>query len=111
MTRLRNRTNSSPIGGNFASYIVPFAIAVVVLIIIIRYISSPGTSTQNNTGSFITVTPKQDQSEIYIYMSGDSKKRIDGTTKMYATDSKLTVTSGEAEIAFENSTSKLFVDK
>ncbi|MFA6090866.1 MAG: hypothetical protein WC774_03765 [Candidatus Gracilibacteria bacterium] len=111
MTRLRNRTNSSPMGGNFASYIVPFAIAVVVLIIIIKYISSPGTSTQNNTGSFITVTPKQEQSEIYIYMSGDSKKRIDGTTKMYATDSKLTIVSGEAEIAFENSASKLFVDK
>lgn len=111
MTRLKNRTNSSPIGMNSFSYIVPFAIAVIVLIIIIRYISSPGTSTQNSTGSFITVTPKQEQSEIYIYMSGDSKKRIDGTTKMYATDSKLTVTSGEAEIAFENSNSKLFVDK
>lgn len=111
MTRLRNRTNSAPMGGNFTSYIVPFAIAVVVLIIIIRYISSPGTATQNTTGSFITVTPKQEQSEIYIYMSGDSKKRIDGATKMYATDNKLTVTTGEAEVDFENSTSKLYVNK
>lgn len=59
----------------------------------------------------MTVTPKQDQSEIYIYMSGDSKKRIEGATKMYATDSKLTVTTGEAEASFENTSSKVFVDK
>lgn len=44
-------------------------------------------------------------------MSGDSKKRIDGTTKMYTTDSKLVVSSGEAEITFENSPSKLFLDR
>lgn len=59
----------------------------------------------------MTVTPKQEQSEIYIYMSGDSKKRIDAATKMYATDSKLAVSSGEAEASFENSASKFFVDK
>lgn len=59
----------------------------------------------------MTVTPKQEQSEIYIYMSGDSKKRIDAATKMYATDSKLTVSLGEAEAGFENTASKLFVDK
>lgn len=111
MTRLRNRTNSSPMVMNYFSYIVPFAIAVIILVVIIRYISSPGTSVENNTGSFITITPKQEQSEIYIYMSGDSKKRIDGTTKMYATDSKLSVSAGEAEVAFKNNTSKLFVDK
>lgn len=59
----------------------------------------------------MTVTPKQEQSEIYIYMSGDSKKRIDGATKMYTTDNKLIVSLGEAEAGFENSTSKLFIDK
>ena len=59
----------------------------------------------------MTVTPKQEQSEIYIYMSGDSKKRIDGATKMYTTDSKLVVTSGEAEMTFENGSAKFFVDK
>jgi len=59
----------------------------------------------------MTVTPKQEQSEVYIYMSGDAKKRIDGATKMYVTDSKLTVSLGEAEASFENSPSKLFIDK
>lgn len=44
-------------------------------------------------------------------MSGDSKKRIDAATKMYTTDSKLTVTTGEAAATFDNSTSKVFVDK
>ncbi|MDD5197752.1 MAG: hypothetical protein PHN60_02735 [Candidatus Gracilibacteria bacterium] len=110
MTRLRNRSNSSPIGGNSFSFIVPFAIALIILIVIIRYMFS-SSPTENHTGSFMTVTPKQEQSEIYIYMSGDSKKRIDGATKMYATDSKLTVSLGEAEAGFENSTSKLFIDK
>lgn len=110
MTRLRNRSDSSPIGGNSFSFIVPFAIALIVLIVIIRYVFSSPT-TENHTGSFMTVTPKQEQSEIYIYMSGDSKKRIDGATKMYATDSKLVVSLGEAEVGFENSASKLFIDK
>jgi len=77
---------------------------------VIRYIFSE-TSSVNQTGSFLTVTPKQEQSEIYIYMSGDSKKRIDGATKMFATDSKLAVVSGEAEGDFENTTSKIFIGK
>jgi uncharacterized protein involved in tellurium resistance len=110
MTRLRNRTDAHSAGGNSFSFIVPFAIALIILIIVIRYIFS-GTTTENKTGSFMTITPKQEQSEIYIYMSGDSKKRIDSTAKMYTTDSKLSVTTGEAEGGFENSTSKLFVDK
>lgn len=110
MTRLRNRSNSSPIGGSSFSFIVPFTIALIILIVIIRYVFS-STPTENHTGSFITITPKQEQSEIYIYMSGDSKKRIDGVTKMYATDSKLSISLGEAEVSFENSPSKLFIDK
>lgn len=70
--------------------------------------SSP---TETHTGSAMSITPNQDQSEIYIYMSGDSKKRIDAATKMYTTDSKLTVSAGEAAATFDNSTSKIFVDK
>lgn len=75
----------------------------------IRYVFSDS-SPETPTGSFMTVTPMQEQSEIYIYMSGDSKKRLDGATKMYATDSKLTVSSGEAEVSFENIPSKIFID-
>lgn len=97
-------------GGNSFSFIVPFAIALIILIVIIRYLFS-GSSTPTQTGSFMTITPKQEQSEIYIYMSGDSKKRIEGATKMYATDSKLVVVTGEAEADFENTSSKIFVDK
>lgn len=95
---------------NSFSFIVPFTIALIVLIIAIRYVFS-GTPTENHTGSFMTVTPKQEQSEVYIYMSGDSKKRIDTATKMYTTDSKLTVAVGEAEASFENTPSKIFIDK
>lgn len=59
----------------------------------------------------MTITSTGEQSEVYIYMSGDSKKRIDGTAKMYTTDNKLVVTSWEAEVTFDNNTSKVFVDK
>ncbi len=76
----------------------------------VKYIFSSD-STETHTGSSMSVTPSQEQSEIYIYMSGDSKKRIDAATKMYTTDSKLTVTTGEAQANFENSTSKVFIDR
>ncbi len=82
MTRVRNRGESSSFGGNSFSFIIPFVIALIVLVLVIKYIFS-GTPTENQTGAFMTVTAKQDQSEIYIYMSGDSKKRIDSTAKMY----------------------------
>ncbi len=92
MTRLRNRSDSSKSGNSF-SFILPFVIAFIVLILVIKYLFSPSTSSPTQVGSFMNVTPKQDQSEIYIYMSGDSKKRIESTTKMYVTDSKLAVTA------------------
>ena len=110
MTRVRNRGESSSFGGNSFSFIIPFVISHIVLVLVIKYIFS-GTPTENQTGAFMTVTAKQDQSEIYIYMSGDSKKRIDSTAKMYTTDSKLAVTSGEAEASFENTASKVYVNK
>lgn len=44
-------------------------------------------------------------------MSGDSKQKIDAATKMYAVDSKMEVTTGEAEITFDGNTSKLYADK
>lgn len=62
-------------------------------------------------GSYITISPRETQSEIYIYMSGDSKKQIDGPTKMYATDNKMEVSAGEAEMSFDGSKSKIFADK
>jgi hypothetical protein len=34
-----------------------------------------------------------ENSKIYIYMSGDSKKEIDGSTKMFSTDNKVQVES------------------
>lgn len=109
MTRIRNRGEVSP-KTPFA-FIAPFAIALFVIVIILKYIFSGGTATENRGGAFITVTPKQDQSEIYIYMSGDSKKKLDGATKMYSTDSKLSVVSGEAEISLDGNTSKIYADK
>gem|GEM_PF-4874892 len=90
MPRLRNRGGETTIRNSF-SYILPFIIALFLIIIVVRYIFSPGGAGENGSGSFINITPSQEQSEIYIYMSGDSKNRIDATSKMYATDSKLTV--------------------
>lgn len=90
MPRLRNRGGETTIRTSF-SYILPFVIALFLIIIVVRYIFSPGGGGGNTSGSFINVTPTGEQSEIYIYMSGDSKNRIDATAKMYATDSKLTV--------------------
>ena len=110
MTRLRNRWDSSKVAGNSFSFIIPFIIAFIILIVIINYIFSSN-PVENHTWSFITIKPNQDQSEIYIYMSGDSKKRIDSATKMYITDNKLGVFAWEAEATFENSTSKVFVNK
>jgi len=92
MPRLRNRGGETTVRTSF-SYILPFVIALFLIIIIVRYIFSPGGDGGNSSGSFINITPAQEQSEIYIYMSGDSKNRIDATAKMYSTDSKLTVVS------------------
>jgi len=110
MPRLRNRGGETTIRNSF-SYILPFIIALFLIIIVVRYIFSPGGAGENGSGSFINITPSQEQSEIYIYMSGDSKNRIDATSKMYATDSKLTVVTWEAEIGFEGSIAKFFLDK
>lgn len=78
--------------------------------LVVKYIFSPGT-TDTRTGSFMSVTPNQDQSEVYIYMSGDSKNRITSTSPMYTSDNKLIVSAWEAEASFDNSNSKIFIDK
>ena len=44
-------------------------------------------------------------------MSGDSKQKITGATKMYAVDSKMEVATGEAEISFDGNQSKIYADK
>ena len=68
-------------------------------------------STGNKMGSYVTISPKEQQSEIYIYMSGDSKQKIEAATKMYAVDSKMEVATGEAEISFDGSGSRIYADK
>jgi len=110
MTRIKNRWDTPLAWSNSFSFILPFIIAFIVLVIIVKYVFSSN-PTDNPTGSFMMITPTQDQSEIYIYMSGDSKKRIEEASKMYTTDNRLVVTTWEAEIGFDKSTSRIFVDK
>lgn len=65
----------------------------------------------NKTGSFVNIKPNREQSEIYVYMSGDSKKQISESTKMYSTDNRVAVVDGEAEVTIDGTSSKLYLDK
>ena len=61
--------------------------------------------------SSVTVVPKTENSEVYIYMSGDSKKQIQGEEKMFPTDNHLEVKSGDAELVIDGSPSKVYADR
>lgn len=95
------------------SLAVPVAVAVIVLVVIIRALfsgSSGGTENRSGTDS-VTVIPKAENSEVFIYMSGDSKKQIEGEEKMFPTDNRLEVKSGDAELVIEGSPSKVYADR
>jgi hypothetical protein len=75
--RARREGNSLDSSSSMFKYIVPVSIAIIVIVIVARLLFSSSDSTGSKIGSFVTVTPKEEQSEINIYMSGDSKKKID----------------------------------
>ncbi|EKE29718.1 MAG: hypothetical protein ACD_2C00112G0003 [uncultured bacterium (gcode 4)] len=109
MTRLR--TNEKP--SNLSGMFLPLLIALIVIILIIRaFFWGSGTDANKHINEwFVNVTPNQEKSEIFIYMSWDSSKQIDGSTKMYPTDSKMEVKSWEAKITLEWSNAKIYVNK
>lgn len=97
---------------NLSSLIFPIIIALVILLLLIRAIfwwSSSDTQKENWTS--VNAEPNQEKSEIYIYMSWDSKKQIEWSTKFYSTDSKLEVAEWECKISFDANSSKVYINK
>ncbi|EKD66833.1 MAG: hypothetical protein ACD_49C00009G0058 [uncultured bacterium (gcode 4)] len=108
MARMRNggvQTN------NYSSFILPIIIAIGIIILIVKLIFWGSNNTVNRTWNYINVEPSLENSKIYIYMSGDSKKEIDGSTKMFSTDNKVQIESGEAKISFPDNDSISYLDK
>ena len=107
--------SNSPVSGNGRgglSYLLPVFAAVVILVLIVKaFFGSSGTDSDANKGDYVTVTPKSENSEVYIYMSGDSKKQITGESKLFSTDNELKVNSGDADITFADEASKISADK
>lgn len=81
-------------------------VGVLVLILIVRAISS-GSTDDSSTPSLL-VTPL-DESTVYISMNSSSKARISGTEKLYATDKSVSVQVGWARA--ENSDLSIDLDK
>lgn len=101
-------------GMNIPPFLVPAAVALVFLVIIANFFfggNSAGSNTQVGGTVAVDVTPVTDAAEVYIYLSGDSKKKLDGLSKFYPTDSKLEVRAGEAKITPESTDTALYVDK
>ncbi|EKE26937.1 MAG: hypothetical protein ACD_4C00114G0003 [uncultured bacterium (gcode 4)] len=107
MTRMRNRE----VKQNYSSFILPVIIALSVIILIIKMFFWWASSNSSRTWSYVNVIPNQDKSEIYIFMSWDSKKQIDWQEKMFSTDNKAQVKLWEAKITIENNNSNIFLDK
>ncbi len=107
------RNERSARRNSLISLAVPVAVAVIILVVIVRALfSGSSTETANRAGNdSVTVVPKSENSEVYIYMSGDSKKQIQGEEKMFPTDNHLEVKSGDAELVIDGSPSKVYADR
>lgn len=108
MTRMRNKDPRA----NYSSFILPIIIALWVIILIVKL--AFGWTNNNNTArtwNFVYIAPSQQNSEIYIYMSWDSKKQIDSQTKMFSTDNKAQVAQWEAKLTIDNNDSSFYLDR
>ncbi len=91
---------------------LPILVAGTILLIVLKAFFSEGTDSESRGGAdSVTVLPKSENSEIYLYMSGDSKKKLEGEEKMYPTDNRLEVKSGDADLTIEGSQTKLSADR
>lgn len=98
---------------DYSAFAIPLIIAIIFLIILVKILFSWGSSdTKVNNWSYVNIDSNQEKSQIFIYMSWDSKKQIDWTQKMYPTDTKMAVESWEWKISFDwwNET-KLYANK
>ncbi|MDD2487031.1 MAG: hypothetical protein PHS92_01555 [Candidatus Gracilibacteria bacterium] len=107
MTRMRNRD----VRANYSSFILPMIIALGVIILVVKLIFGGTNDNSVRSGKYINISPNQQSSEIYIYMSGDSKKLIDSQTKMFSTDNKMQVSVGEAKINIDGNDSNFYLDR
>ncbi|MDD2565269.1 MAG: hypothetical protein PHZ26_01090 [Candidatus Gracilibacteria bacterium] len=98
---------------NLSGLALPLIIALIVVILIIRAFFGGTTETNKNLNDgFVNVEPSQEQSEIDIYLrENSSPTRITGIEKLYPTDYKVAVVSGEAKITLEGNTSKIYLNK
>lgn len=106
------RNERSARRNSLISFAVPVAVAVIILVVIVRALFSSSDDSASRAGNdSVNVVPKSENSEVFIYMSGDSKKQIEGEEKMFPTDNRLEVKSGDAEIVLTNSPSKIYADR
>ncbi len=108
---MRRRT-PEPGNPGILSYIIPLAIAGIVLFLLAHaFLSGDAADDAANGSSYALVTPTLSDAEVYVYMSGDSRKQITGETKLFATDSKLEVESGQARVSVPGTAESLLLDR
>ena len=61
---------------NYSWLILPLIVAFIVIIIIIRLLTSSTWDSQVKNWSYLNVSLNQEKSQIYLYMSEDSKKKM-----------------------------------
>lgn len=105
------RSREPWISQNYNSFIVPIVVSLVIIWLVIKFVFFWSNESLNRSWNYINIDPWKENSEIYIYMSWDSKKQITEITKMYSTDSKLEVINWEAKIILENNKSNIYLDK
>lgn len=96
---------------NYSWLILPLIVAFIVIIIIIRLLTSSTWDSQVKNWSYLNVSLNQEKSQIYLYMSEDSKKKIEWSEKLYSTDNKIEVESWEAKITPEQWNTKVYLNK
>ena len=96
----------------FSSYIIPAAVAGVILVIILFYAFSGSSKPKTaDTGSaFITVTPGTG-ADVSIYMSGNSKKQITAAERLYPTDDHVEVKTGNVTLSIDQDNAKITLDE
>lgn len=106
------RINPNQRKTNYQAYAIPLILAFLFLVIIVKIIFWWWTTENRNSNNWsVNVDLNQEKSEIYIFMSWDSKKQIEWQTKMYPTDTKMEVNSWEWKITLDWNNTKLFVNK
>lgn len=106
---MRRNRNKSNFNFSTSTLVVPVIIALLLLLLISQVFFGKK-ATPAPVGASVTVSAKDSSSVVSVYTSWDSKTTITAPTKMYPTDVKMSVESGEGEIALDGDSSTVFVD-